>query len=150
QYQTYLTNGPVLGTGNNNLQPSTGQLGVIDPPNSFNFGSTRQHELSLNPDFDHSSYNTPVGAYGSLITDSFSLGGMSASDKPTFYFDYFLDTQDANQDALNGNGLMRDSARVYIGPFTRFDNSGGPFVSGNAIATGATATQFSGVSSASA
>ncbi|HEY2414173.1 MAG TPA: choice-of-anchor L domain-containing protein, partial [Pirellulaceae bacterium] len=140
-YQTYTAGGsPFLGTGNDNLLPNSGQLGLLS--------ATKQHELSLNPDLSTNSYNLPGAAYGSLITGNFSLASMSATDKPTFYFDYFLDTEDVNADAVTGSGNMRDSARVYIGPFTRFDNSGGPYVTGNVLdpTTTATATQFNGTS----
>src|SRR4029079_4576226 len=41
---------------------------------------------------------------------------VKASDLPTFYFDYFLDVEDANSTLQNRN--MLDSARVFIGPFT--------------------------------
>jgi hypothetical protein len=137
-YQTYAGSGPFLGTGNVNLPSNLGQLGMLS--------ATKQHELSLNPQFSTNSYNIPGAASGSLITGNFTLGGMSASDKPTFYFDYYLETEDANADAIVGSGNMRDSARVYIGPFTRFDNSGGPYVTGSVLdpTTTATATQFNG------
>jgi hypothetical protein len=54
------------------------------------------------------NYNLPGGAYGSLVTNSFSLEGYDAADKPTLYFNYFLETENAGGDA------MRDSARVFI------------------------------------
>src|SRR5690606_1118579 len=56
------------------------------------------------------TYNLPGGAYGSLVTSDFSLEGYSADDKPTLYFNYFLRTQNAN----DNTNLMRDSARVFI------------------------------------
>jgi hypothetical protein len=56
-----------------------------------------------------SSYNLPGGAYGSLQTATFSLEGSSAADKPTLYFNYALDTQNANSKQTD----MRDSFRVY-------------------------------------
>ena len=56
------------------------------------------------------NYNLPGGAYGSMITNPFSLAGYDYTDKPTLYFDYFLDTEDASS---KSNG-MRDSARVFV------------------------------------
>lgn len=64
-----------------------------------------------NPGAIGNNYNLPGGAYGTLITDSFSLGVYKATDKPTIYFDYFLDTPDFQS---IDNGRMRDAARVYI------------------------------------
>ena len=58
------------------------------------------------------NYNIAGGAHGSLITDPFSLAGYAGTDKPTLYFNYFLDTQEANSDTSNG-GSMRDSARAF-------------------------------------
>jgi len=59
------------------------------------------------------NYNLPGGAYGSLITNPFSLAGYGYTDKPTLYFNYFLDTQNAQADTNSGQ-TMRDSARVFI------------------------------------
>jgi hypothetical protein len=56
------------------------------------------------------NYNLPGGAYGSLITNPFSLAGYSYTDKPTLYFSYFLETQNASG-RINE---MRDSARVFV------------------------------------
>jgi hypothetical protein len=55
------------------------------------------------------SYNLPGGAYGSLVSGTFSLEGYSTGDKPTLYFNYALDTQGANSKASG----MRDSFRVF-------------------------------------
>ena len=54
------------------------------------------------------SYNVPGGASGSLISAPMSLVGYTAGDKPTLYFNYYLDTEgdDSTSD-------MRDSFRVY-------------------------------------
>jgi hypothetical protein len=64
----------------------------------------------------NANYNIAGGGHGSLITDPFSLAGYARTDKPTLYFNYFLDTegQDAsNQDANNDDNAMRDSARAF-------------------------------------
>jgi hypothetical protein len=56
------------------------------------------------------NYNLAGGAHGSLITNSFSLEGYDKTDKPTLYFNYFLETEDA----ASRSNTMRDSARVFI------------------------------------
>ena len=58
------------------------------------------------------TYNLPGGAYGSLVTNAFSLSGSTYNDKPALYFTYFLQTEKAASD-YNQND-MRDSARVFI------------------------------------
>jgi len=76
-----------------------------------NFGvlsASWRDDLLANPSIGV-NYNLPGGAYGSLTTNAFSLAGYESTDKPTLYFSYFLDTQNAN--SLNGD--MLDSARVF-------------------------------------
>ncbi len=68
-----------------------------------------QRDLSNNATIGN-NYNLPGGAYGSLITNAFDLSAYAYTDKPTLYFNYFLDTQNA---ASKTTG-MRDSARVLI------------------------------------
>src|SRR5690606_3222560 len=65
--------------------------------------------LSTNP-LTRNTYDLPGGAKGSLETGTFSLAGSTRHDKPTLYFNYFLQTQGASG---TGN-TMRDSARVFI------------------------------------
>ena len=86
---------------------SGGQLGVQD--------GSLQRELTSNPAIGN-NYNVPGGAYGSLITNSFSLEGYKATDRPVVYFNYFLDTQDANVNANAVDNTMLDSARVFASP----------------------------------
>ncbi len=50
------------------------------------------------------NYDVPGGAYGSLITQPFSLVGYSAADVPTLYFDYLL---------AGGSTANYDTARVF-------------------------------------
>ncbi|MCA9048851.1 MAG: hypothetical protein KDA89_09000, partial [Planctomycetaceae bacterium] len=62
-------------------------------------------------------YDLPGGAYGSLITNPFDLvsqtpDGADIGDRPTLYFNYFLQTEDRN--TTDADGTMRDSARVYV------------------------------------
>ena len=82
---------------------NNGQFGAITG------GSYRwQEELTLNPSIGD-NYNLPGGAYGSLITNSFSLAGSTYAEKPTLYFNYWLETQNRNDP-----GNMLDSARVFV------------------------------------
>ena len=83
-----------------------GQYGVLGT-GLFNW----QQELSTNTEIGN-NYNLPGGAQGSLVTNAFSLAGYGYTDKPTLYFNYFLDTQNAQGD--RNNNTMRDSARVFI------------------------------------
>lgn len=53
------------------------------------------------------NYNFPGGASGALESVPFSLAGLSPSDLPMLYFNYFLETEDFN------NSDMRDAFRVY-------------------------------------
>ena len=76
------------------------QFGILSP--------FAQHDLTSN-DAIRNTYNLPGGAQGSLVTNSFSLRGYSRTDKPTLYFNYFLDTEN-----ITSRTAMRDSARVFI------------------------------------
>ena len=84
-----------------------GQYGVV----------TGSFQQDLTSNFANTSignnFNLPGGAAGSLITNnSFSLVGYTATDKPTLYFNYFLQSEDASGSASSPN--MKDSARVYV------------------------------------
>jgi hypothetical protein len=74
--------------------------------------STWQESLSANAAI-RGTYNMPGGAYGSLTTNSFSLAGRAFADKPTLYFNYFLQSDPAAAAAGDAT-TMRDSARVFI------------------------------------
>jgi hypothetical protein len=136
-------------------QPETGSV----PNSGITLPRTlTQDELLNNPSIAD-SYNFPGGAYGKLYSDPFSLAGTQASDKPTFYFTYFLDTDNGTAGLGNLRRAMTDSARVFIGPITRvtsttsnsFVNSitpakdqfdGGPALSGQDDAYTGQAVQF--------
>lgn len=83
---------------------SSGQLGEL----ASNINT--QRDLTASGLAIGNNYNVPGGAYGSLVTNGFSLEGYNATDKPTLYFNYWLETQDT--DAKSGG--MRDSARVFV------------------------------------
>ncbi|HUP79475.1 MAG TPA: hypothetical protein VM260_13065, partial [Pirellula sp.] len=72
--------------------------------------STIHQDLSANPVLGN-NYNLPGGALGSLATRTVSLAGYKSADKPTLYFNYFLQTE--NQNTITTN-QMRDSARVLV------------------------------------
>ena len=57
------------------------------------------------------NYNLPGGAQGSLISSPLSLDGYQSADRPTLYFNYWLETEGHQADA--GFRTMRDSARVF-------------------------------------
>lgn len=59
------------------------------------------------------NYNLPAGAYGTLISDTFDLVSSTSTavdqdDRPTLYFNYFLESEDTNA------AVTRDAARVFI------------------------------------
>ncbi len=60
------------------------------------------------------SYNFPGGAEGVLESRPFSLSGIAAADLPALYFNYFVATEDANSNAVDGQNYMLDSFRAYI------------------------------------
>ncbi|MCA9173617.1 MAG: pre-peptidase C-terminal domain-containing protein [Planctomycetales bacterium] len=53
--------------------------------------------------------NTPGGAFGAVESEYFSLEGYSSLDQPVLYFNYFLETENANSAIA-----MRDAFNVYI------------------------------------
>lgn len=59
------------------------------------------------------TYNFPGGAHGSLISNTFSLKGYSASDQPYLYFNYFLDTDSKDFTANTNQNHQTDSFRVF-------------------------------------
>lgn len=91
--------------------------------NSFYFGyenSTIQPQFgqgAFAPRVGAGTYDFVGGADGSLLSNPFSLKGYAPEDKPTLYFNYFLDTEEAESgvDATLNNleEFMRDSFRVY-------------------------------------
>ncbi|WP_404306775.1 Ig-like domain-containing protein [Neorhodopirellula lusitana] len=78
--------------------------------------STLQHQdLSSNTDLLN-TYDFAGGAKGSLVTNEFSLAGSVYDDRPTFYFNYLLETEAAtgrNVDDVTAERYFSDSARVY-------------------------------------
>jgi len=64
------------------------------------------------------TYDFPGGSHGGLVSNAFSLEGYSGADNPTLYFNYFLDTEQAENTydttLVNPFEGMLDSFRVYI------------------------------------
>ncbi len=85
----------------------------------FQYGTNAQYGiLNANNHRDMSAntllnnnYNLPGGAQGSLATNTVSLAGYAAADKPTIYFNYYLETEGQNTITTS---QMRDSARVLV------------------------------------
>ena len=88
-----------------NYESANGQLGVI------NDEWQRDLTTSTNSANIANTYNLPGGAFGRLTTNTIDLSAYVANDKPTMYFNYYLDTQNAS--AGQGSTAMRDSARVF-------------------------------------
>jgi len=90
-----------------NYDDARTQLGILD--REF------QRDLTSNGSIGN-NYNLPGGALGSLLTQPFDLisdtGTESNRDRPTLYFNYFLETQ--NDSAGDPDGSFNDAARVHI------------------------------------
>jgi hypothetical protein len=94
---------------------SRGQYGVLN-------GDTHL-DLSSNPNIvlpaagaAGGTYNLPGGALGKLVTNSFSLEPYASADKPTLYFNYYLETENhaGSLTDTNGGNPFRDAARVFV------------------------------------
>ncbi|MCP4859205.1 MAG: hypothetical protein GY903_32460, partial [Fuerstiella sp.] len=89
---------------------------------SLYFGNTRSTADSGNQNNlttgEINDVNFPGGAHGSAVSNTFSLVGYDEDDKPVLYFNYFLETENAEYDYGYGpilDDLMRDSFRVFVG-----------------------------------
>ena len=80
-----------------------GQLGVLN--------ADWQRDLTVDTGRGD-TYDLPGGAFGSLTTNPFSLQASTYTQKPTLYFNYWLQTENALGDTASR--AMRDSARVFI------------------------------------
>ncbi|MFK8115073.1 MAG: tandem-95 repeat protein, partial [Rubripirellula sp.] len=67
----------------------------------------------LDPERSVGTYDFPGGAQGQVESFGFDLTGYSAGDIPLLYFNYLLDTEDANA-LIDSPDQARDSFRVYI------------------------------------
>lgn len=95
-----------------------GGANTPDPSFGGNTESGNKNTNLGNNQINNAAPNTidfPGGAHGSVVSNEFSLEGYSNNDKPTLYFNYFLDTEDANYDyGPNPDTLMRDALRVFV------------------------------------
>lgn len=94
------------------LDPGHGRLDSYDGTQLGEIGGASLHfGTGLNP-----LANIPGGTHGTVETNEFSLQGYSSDDKPTLYFNYFLDTEGAQGvrfDPVVANEDMMDSFRVF-------------------------------------
>ena len=99
-----------IDNGNNRLIASGTQPGAcgVDDANL----QWRTNNNTVIPTTICSNYDFPGGAHGSLESNVFSLRGYSPEDAPTLYFDYHLNTENANA-FLDSDPRMRDSFRVF-------------------------------------
>ena len=82
--------------------------------NALHFGATLT-DTNTNPD---DFYDYPGGAHGSIVSNVFSLADYNATDLPTLYFNYFVDTEGqstAPGSGTTGSDPMLDAFRVFIG-----------------------------------
>ncbi|QDS90768.1 Dockerin type I repeat protein [Rosistilla ulvae] len=68
---------------------------------------------------DYLTYNFPGGALGSMESNPLDLSAYSSADRPALYFNYYLETENANEDltgarsSTNHDDWMLDSFRVF-------------------------------------
>lgn len=62
----------------------------------------------------YNSYDMAGGASGRIVSNTIDLSGYSPGDKPILYFNYFLDTENANANVPTDTNYMRDSFRVFV------------------------------------
>lgn len=92
-----------------------------DDLGSFYFGMEKSIDLSGEAlAGSYGTYDLPGGAHGTIESKRFSLEGYTSADKPTLYFNYFLETEGAA--GTFADRKMRDSIRVFLrdgsGPWT--------------------------------
>lgn len=66
---------------------------------------------------DNRNLDFPGGAHGTIISNEFDLSPYTSADKPFFSFNYYLQTENVEADAVanGGNEPMLDSFRVFVG-----------------------------------
>jgi hypothetical protein len=88
--------------------PSTENDGGRSVNASYSFNAFHKHQGNTDGTMNY-SFNG--GAYGSTISNEFSLKSYSSADLPTLYYTYFLNSENV----VAGDGhQLRDSARVFI------------------------------------
>ncbi|WP_218934549.1 GEVED domain-containing protein [Rosistilla ulvae] len=70
---------------------------------TLNARTTRVDGSTVNGTYDFAG-----GAHGEIVSNAFSLEGYNSADLPTFYFNYFLETDS------DGDRQLEDSLRVYL------------------------------------
>jgi hypothetical protein len=87
--------------------PSTEADGGASVNSSYSFNAWHPHQ----GDPGSMNYTFNGGAYGTTISNEFSLKGYNSADLPTLYYTYFLNSEDT----ASGSGhQLRDSVRVFI------------------------------------
>ncbi|MCY2983372.1 MAG: tandem-95 repeat protein [Planctomycetota bacterium] len=64
------------------------------------------------------TYDFPGGAKGSVVSNLIDLSNYSPGDKPTLYFNYYLKTENANDDNPGNGTYMRDAFRIFASDST--------------------------------
>ena len=96
-------------------EPFDSSREAVTGDNALHFGSVLE-DTNTNPD---DFYDYPGGSHGSIVSNVFSLADYNATDLPTLYFNYFVDTE--GQSTAPGSGTltdfdpMLDAFRVFIG-----------------------------------
>ncbi|MEO2028598.1 MAG: hypothetical protein ABGZ23_22215, partial [Fuerstiella sp.] len=95
-----------------------GQVGGNTPDPSFDGNRTSGNKNTAgNNSIINSALNNvdfPGGAHGSVVSNGFSLEGYSPNDKPTLYFNYWLETENTDFQPAPIPTLMKDAFRVFV------------------------------------
>jgi hypothetical protein len=83
-------------TNNRGADPGHGINPTFDETRTTRVAGGTSFYFGAEPLERNYNYDFTGGAYGTLVTNEFSLKGYSASDQPTLYFNYFLDGDGAN------------------------------------------------------
>ncbi|TWU66701.1 tandem-95 repeat protein [Crateriforma conspicua] len=92
------------------------RLQVNNAGNSFYYGFEIDNNQANNtlerPEGDPLGQLAPGGSHGTIISNAFSLEGYSSNDKPTVYFNYFLEVE-ADDDYVPNSRNQNDALRVF-------------------------------------
>lgn len=77
--------------------------------------------IGSSPGYDparENTYDFPGGAKGSVVSNLIDLSNYSPGDKPTLYFNYYLKTENANDDNPGNSTFMKDAFRIFASDST--------------------------------
>ncbi|TWT69332.1 tandem-95 repeat protein [Crateriforma conspicua] len=104
------------GHGFSDVPYDNSRLQVNNAGNSFYYGfeidNSQPNNTLERPEGDALGQLAPGGSHGTIISNAFSLEGYSSNDKPTVYFNYFLEVE-ADDDYVPNTRNQNDALRVF-------------------------------------